>query len=114
MVVGRSCSESGSAVVLEDEEEVSDWGGRDCFETRVYFVLLGWASTSASISRRKDCSSCSACSSRVRRREGAGSGVEEGGEVVFSWAGGDGAADVDQGQPIVVDVRIYVRVVMGR
>ena len=74
IVVGSSCSANGSSPFSCAEE------GKVCLEvegggrgTRLYFVLLGFAS--ASMSLRNDCSSLSAISSRER---GFKEGVVEG------------------------------------
>jgi hypothetical protein len=111
MVFGRSCSESGR---LELGEE-GDVGGGGCLGIRLYLVLLGLAS--ASSSSRKDRSSLSAISSRVRGVDwedvggeeaddgsGMGFGVEE---TLFSVGAVDDEVE-DQSQPIlnVVDTRL--------
>ncbi len=54
------------------------------FAMRLYFVLLALGAVSAAISERKDCSSCSASSSRV----GGFEGVEVDGDVEEAAASG--------------------------
>ena len=85
----------------EDKEE----GGGGCLGTRLYFVLLGFASASSSL--RKDWNSLSAISSRVKGAEDkAGDGEEnEGCEAGFDALLSVDAADEeveDHGQPIVI------------
>jgi hypothetical protein len=100
MVVGSSCSESGSSLL---EEVGVEEGG--CRGMRLYFVLLGRASLS--ISWRKDCSSRSATWSLVSDFEESGdaavvdSGMEFGVDEALSWGGGGGDDEKDQGQAIV-------------
>ena len=68
MVVGRSWMESGSEESVWEGARVegSEWegSGGGIRGTRLNFVLEGWVS--ASSSRRKEFSSCSAISSRER------------------------------------------------
>lgn len=84
----------------EDEGE----GGGGCLRTRLYLVLLGFASASSSL--RKDWSSFSAISSRVRGAEGDGVGEEaedcEVGSKALPSAGATGEEVEDHSHPIVV------------
>lgn len=109
MVFGRSCSESGRLDGSDGEE-----GGGGCFGMREYFVLLGLAS--ASSSSKKERSSFSAISSRLRGAEdealvdgtAGGCGVEV--EDALSSFDGDEADVAGQSQPIL---NVGVELVLG-